>query len=253
MIRYRRYHYQYGKWLEDSRGWQWTDFGNGLKIIVIGVLPVKPNLVCSSVCIATKTLSSLPEENDLPMKKIVVKTGVETWTQNFQTPEITSAVIVSHRLDLQELHCVNLGMWMSPVEWIAKVAFIELPGKSQEGLGPDESCFWCNFQFEKECKETGLRSYSHKMNLSDGSTVITWSTMIDWYHRWHSCMMPCMLPKSLRGQAICACLFTQSILLTPRLTPDTGVPTCMFPCLITCAPGFVMRNSVYSPPKNRII
>ena len=46
-----------------------------------------------------------------------------------------------------------------------------------------------------------------------------WFTRIDWYlwyQRWHSCIYDAIC-------YICASLFTQGILLTPRLTPDTGV------------------------------
>ena len=136
-IQYWQYHsikiiQMTGRYAQLAVNWFWEWTGNQYHS---GILPIKPNLVCNSVCTATETLSNVSEESDLPTKKHMwwKSGGRDLHIQNFR-PEIASVVILSHhRLDLHELHCVSLGrfaLWNGSPK-----SQIELPWPGSGGVG----------------------------------------------------------------------------------------------------------------------
>lgn len=216
-IQYWQYHsikiiQMTGRYAQLAVNWFWEWTGNQYHS---GILPIKPSLCVTVYVLPPKLLAMFQRKAIFQRKnKCGGNPGVETWTSK-----------ISARKSLQLWFCHIIGSIFTsctvsalgglPCGMDHQSRKLNFHDQGQEGLGPNEFCFWDNFQVSQECKETGLRSYSN---------ILIWVMAVQYMINHDRLISPLALVHIWCHICyICASLFTQGSLLTPRLTPDTGV------------------------------
>lgn len=86
--------------------------------------------------------------------------GVETWTSKISAWKLLQ-LWFCHIIGSIFTSCTVSALGGLPCGMDHQSRKLNFHDQGQEGLGPNEFCFWDNFQVSQECKETGLRSYSN--------------------------------------------------------------------------------------------